>query len=306
MRGIKNKIAYFLMTIFLVLSTIFFVVRLTPGDPVERILGSEASEQEIIWYRTQLGLDRPILSQYIHFMTGFFSGDMGVSLFKKKPVSELLSSHLSSTFILASVCIFFSTILGTIGGLFSAAYKSGLPDMLLRTITLIFLSFPIFSLAPLLVLIFSIKLEIFPVSEWGSLSHLILPSMTLIIPLSSILIRVVRNKFLEEKSALWVLVLRSKGMGEKKIRMHILKVCLPTILNVVAIQLAVVLAGTMITESIFDIPGIGLLLFEAIQNRDYPVVQGVVVYSTVVYMMVYFLVDFINEQIDPRIKEVAN
>ena len=303
MKGIKERIVYFFATIFLVLSTIFFVVRLTPGDPVERILGPEANEEEISWYRIQLGLDQPVFSQYIRFMKGFFSGDMGVSLFKKKPVSILLSDHFTSTFILASICIFFSTILGITGGMFSAIHKSSFFDISLRIITLIFLSFPIFSLAPLLVLIFSIKLKILPVSEWNSIPHIILPSMTLIIPLSSILIRVVRNKYLEEVNALWVLVLRSKGMAEKKIRLHILRICLPTIFNVVAIQLAVVLAGTMITESIFDIPGIGLLLFEAIQNRDYPVVQGIVVYSTVVYMMVYFLVDFINEKIDPRIKE---
>ncbi|MCY4524940.1 MAG: ABC transporter permease [Halobacteriovoraceae bacterium] len=303
MKGIKNKVIYFFSTIFLVLTTIFFVIRLAPGDPVERILGDEASEKEISWYREQLGLDRPISSQYIHFMKGFFIGDMGLSLFKKKPVSKLLSDHLTSTLVLATICIFFSTILGILGGMFSAIYKSSLFDTLLRIISLIFLSFPIFSLAPLLVLVFSIKLNILPVSEWGGLSHMVLPSVTLIIPLASILTRVVRNKYLEEINALWVLVLRSKGMAEKKIRLHILKVCLPTILNVVAIQLAVVLAGTMITESIFDIPGVGLLLFESIQNRDYPVVQGVVVYSTIIYMVVYFLVDFINEQIDPRIKE---
>ena len=305
MKGIRDRIVYFIATVFLVLSTIFFVVRLAPGDPVERILGPEASEQEITWYRTQLGLDRPVLSQYTRFMTGLFSGDMGISLFKKMPVSTLLSEHFSSTFILASICVFFSTILGIIGGMFSAIYKSSFLDMSLRTITLIFLSFPIFSLAPLLVLFFSIKLELLPVSEWNSFSHMILPSLTLIIPLSSILTRVVRNKYLEEANALWVLVLRSKGIGEKKIRTHILRICLPTIFNVVAIQLAVVLAGTMITESIFDIPGIGMLLFEAIQNRDYPVIQGVVIYSTVVYMAVYFVVDFINEKIDPRIRETC-
>jgi peptide/nickel transport system permease protein len=114
--------------------------------------------------------------------------------------------------------------------------------------------------------------------------------------------RVTRNKFLEEYHAQWIMVIRSKGLSETQVLLRILKVCLPTILNVVAIQLSVVIAGTMITETIFDIPGMGSLLFEGIQNRDYPIVQGVIVYSTMMYMAIYFALEYINEQIDPRIK----
>jgi len=114
--------------------------------------------------------------------------------------------------------------------------------------------------------------------------------------------RVTRNKYLEEANSQWVMVTRSKGMGDASILLRILKVCLPTILNVVAIQLSVVITGTMITETIFDIPGMGSLLFDGIQNRDYPIVQGVIVYSTITYMLIYFLIDYINEKIDPRIQ----
>jgi peptide/nickel transport system permease protein len=149
-------------------------------------------------------------------------------------------------------------------------------------------------------LFFSIKLNLLPVSEWGELKHLILPIITLVIPLSAVVMRVTRNKYLEEINSQWVLVTRSKGMGDPGILIRVLKVCLPTILNVVSIQLSVVIAGTMITETIFDIPGMGSLLFDGIQNRDYPIVQGVIVYSTVTYMIIYFLIDFINERLDPR------
>ena len=291
------------MTVFFVLTTVFFVVRLAPGDPVERILGPEASREEIEWYRSQLKLDRPIWSQYMGFITGLFSGDMGESLFKKKKIVQLLKEHLPSTLILAMTSVLLSIPIGILGGMFCALYKSKKRDIIVRVISLMFLSFPIFSLAPLLVLIFAVKLGLFPVSEWNGFSHGVLPVLSLVIPLSSILIRVMRNKYLDEVDAPWVRVLYSKGLGEGKIRWHLLRVCLPTILNVVAVQLAVVLTGTMITESIFDIPGVGMLLFEGIQNRDYPIVQGVIAYSTLVYMVIYFLVDFLNEWIDPRIGE---
>jgi len=127
-----------------------------------------------------------------------------------------------------------------------------------------------------------------PVSEWGDLAHLILPVLTLMIPLSASVMRVSRNKYLEEFQAPWVVVTRSKGLGDVAILLRILKVCLPTILNVVAIQLSVVIAGTMITETIYDIPGMGSLLFDGIQSRDYPLVQGVIAYSTLMYMIIYF------------------
>jgi peptide/nickel transport system permease protein len=118
--------------------------------------------------------------------------------------------------------------------------------------------------------------------------------------LSAILSRVTRNKFLEESYELWSVVNRAKGLSEFQISLRILKVCLPTIFNIISIQLSSIIAGAMITETIFDIPGMGTLLFDAIQSRDYPIVQGVIIYSTTMYMLVYFAIDFINSKIDPR------
>tara|TARA_R110002072_G_scaffold534_1_gene3431 strand:+ start:42743 stop:43654 length:912 start_codon:yes stop_codon:yes gene_type:complete len=296
-----RKLLYSLVTIFLAITAIFFIIRLSPGDPIEKILGPEASVTDIEKYREQLGLNLSIGKQYINYLQGFFTGDLGESLFKKKSVVELLKTHLPPSVILAIVATFFSTIFGVILGVISAAKKSSGFDFSFRFISLLALSFPIFSLAPLLVLFFSIKLNWLPVSEWLSFKHGILPAITLIIPLSSVLSRVTRNKYLEEEHGPWVQVLTAKGMSDFSVILRVAKVCLPSVLNVVAIQLSVVLAGTMITETIFDIPGIGSLLFEGIQNRDYPVVQGIIIYSTVIYMGVYFLIDILNEFIDPRI-----
>jgi peptide/nickel transport system permease protein len=296
-----RKISYSLFTMFLAVTAIFVVLRATPGDPVEKILGPEAKKEEIVKLRSQLGLDQSLPIQFKNYLVGVVSGDMGESLFKKKEVTYLIKKHMGPTVILAFVSVGLAMVLGTMLGIWAGFKKSGAFDNISRVVSLVFLSFPIFSLAPILVFIFAIKLNILPVSEWGSLPQAILPIVTLVIPLSAVLMRVSRNKLLEESSAPWVQVLKSKGMSDIEILKRLTKVCMPTILNVVAIQLSVVLAGTMITETIFDIPGMGLLLFEGIQNRDYPIVQGVIIYSTVIYMGVYFVVDFINARIDPRI-----
>lgn len=297
-----RKILYSLFTMFLAVTAIFIVLRATPGDPVEKILGPEAKIEEIVKLRTQLGLDEPVIIQFKNYLVGMFSGDMGKSLFKNKDVTFLIKKHMGPTIVLAFVSVGLAMILGTMLGIWAGFKKSGLFDNVSRIVSLVFLSFPIFSLAPILVYIFAIKLNILPVSEWGTLSQSILPIITLVIPLSAVLMRVSRNKLLEESGAPWVQVLKSKGMTDVEILKRLTKVCMPTILNVVAIQLSVVLAGTMITETIFDIPGMGLLLFEGIQNRDYPIVQGVIIYSTVIYMGVYFIVDLVNAKIDPRIE----
>lgn len=297
-----KKIFYMIVTIFLAILFIFLIVRMAPGDPVERILGPNASLEEITKYRSQLNLDAPIFTQLKDYYLGIFRGELGKSLFKKKEVILLLKEHFPPTLIIAFFSISISTFIGIFWGLYSGFKHQKIFDGASRIISLLFLSCPIFSLAPLLVYLFSIKLGLFPVSEWGSGWHAFLPILTLVLPLSSILTRVMRNKYLEECNAPWVQVLYAKGLGEYAIQMRLVKVCLPTLFNVVAIQLSVVLAGTMITETIFDIPGMGMLLFEGIQNRDYPIVQGVIVYSTIIYMLIYFFVDLINEKIDPRIQ----
>lgn len=295
-----QKILYAIITIFVALTTIFFVIRLSPGDPVETVLGMKATQEEITKLKVQLGLDLPMPAQYGHYLLGLTRGDLGKTIFGNKDVKSLLKERMKPTVILASISVSLAAVIGIFFGIWAGYRKNKSFDKFSRLISLFALSFPIFSLAPLLVLIFSIKLNLLPVSEWGQLKHMILPIITLVIPLSSVVMRVTRNKYLEEVHSQWVMVTRSKGLSDIAILLRILKVCLPTILNVVSIQLSVVIAGTMITETIFDIPGMGSLLFDGIQNRDYPIVQGVIVYSTVTYMLIYFLIDYINEKLDPR------
>ncbi|MBC7712380.1 MAG: ABC transporter permease [Rhizobacter sp.] len=300
MSRLLQKAIYAFVTIFVALTAIFFVIRLSPGDPVETVLGGKATQQEMAKLKAQLGLDLPMHSQYKNYLIGLAHGDLGKTIFGNKDVKDQMKQRMAPTVILAATSVSFAAVIGIFLGIMAGYKKNKNFDKLSRLISLFALSFPIFSLAPLMVLIFSIKLNWLPVSEWGTFKHMVLPIITLVIPLSAIVMRVTRNKYLEEVHSQWVMVTRSKGLSDVAILLRILKVCLPTILNVVSIQLSVVIAGTMITETIFDIPGMGSLLFDGIQNRDYPIVQGVIVYSTVTYMIIYFLVDFINEKLDPR------
>ena len=288
------------MTIFVALTAIFFVIRLSPGDPIETVLGQKATQEEIIKLKTQLGLDLPLISQYKIFLKAVSKGDLGKSIFGAKDVKGLLKERMKPTIVVATISVSLAACIGMFLGVMAGFKKNRSFDKISRVISLFALSFPIFSLAPLLVLFFSITLNLFPVSEWGDLKHLFLPILALVIPLSAIVMRVTRNKYLEEVNSQWVMVLKAKGLGDVSILLRVLKVCLPTILNIVSIQLSAVIAGTMITETIFDIPGMGSLLFEGIQNRDYPIVQGVIIYSTVTYMLIYFIIDYVNEWIDPR------
>lgn len=301
MSEILRNLLNALVTIFLAITLIFIAIRAAPGDPVENILGPEATQEEIEDLRQQLSLNLPIHQQYVKYLKGLFKGELGESLYSAERVEVLILDNIAPTLIIAIFSITFSTIWGLLVGLYAGSNADTAKDRLVRVFSLLGLSFPIFSLAPLLILLFSIELNLLPVSEWGSVRHAILPILTLVIPLSTIVSRIVRTRFLEESNSLWVTVLKSKGMGQIDQNLRVIKVLMPTVLNIVAIQLSIVLAGTIITETIFDIPGIGMILFEGLQNRDYPVVQGVIIYSTIIYMAVYFFVDFLNKKLDPRI-----
>mgnify|MGYP003639355284 FL=1 len=300
---IKSLLKGFI-TAWFVATAAFFCLRLSPGDPVERILGAQARPEQIELYRTSLGLDLPMMTQYKVFLTNLVQLDWGKSLFKDKTVLELIREAMVPTATLAIIAVSLAFIFASLLGVYAAKNRGNIIDHLLRFLTLSALSFPIFSLAPILIILFAIQLGWLPVSELISPLHYILPCLSLIIPLTSVLSRVIRNQYLESRGEPWINVLKAKGLGDRAITLRIYKVCLPTILNVVSMQLSVVLAGAMITETIFDIPGLGKLLLGAIENRDYPLVQGLIIYTSLIYLLLYVITDIINAKIDPRLESV--
>lgn len=290
-------------TAWVVASAAFFCLRLSPGDPVERILGPQAKAEQIELYRQKLGLDLSMSKQYFNFMNDLVHLDWGKSLFKDRAVLEMISEAMLPTAKLAIISVTLSFFLASLIGVYAALSKGKWQDHVLRLGALGALAFPIFSLAPILIMIFSIWLGLLPVSELLSPIHYILPVLSLVIPLTSVLSRVVRNQFLELNKEPWIKVLLAKGLSENSVTLRIYKVCLPTIFNVVSMQLSVVLAGAMITETIFDIPGLGRLLLTAIENRDYPLVQGLIIYTSMIYLSLYVITDIINVKIDPRLEK---
>ncbi len=292
-----------LVTAWFVASAAFLCLRLSPGDPVERILGVQARPEQIEAFRQKLGLDLSMTQQYQKFAVGLVKLDWGKSLFKDKDVLTMIGDSLVPTAQLALIAIVLSFFFASFLGCYSAVLKGKWQDHLIRLFGLTSLSFPIFSLAPILIIVFSIKLGWLPVSELTTPLHYILPIITLVLPLTSVLTRVVRNQFLEASHEPWIAVLKAKGMSDISIYLRIYKVCLPTIMNLVSMQLSVILAGAMITETIFDIPGLGKLLLTAIENRDYPLVQGLIIYTSFIYLVLYVLTDILNLKIDPRLEQ---
>ena len=289
------------LTAFVVATLAFVSLRIAPGDPVERILGPNARMEQIQDYRERLGLNLPLTSQYMKFLRDFVQLNWGDSLFKNKPVLELISDAMTPTIKLALISVLIAFILASVIGVLAAIFRATILDHIIRVFTLSILSFPIFSLAPILIILFSIKLNWLPVSELNSLKHYFLPLMCLSLPMTCVLSRVIRNQYLETLHEPWIVVLKAKGMGALAIILRIYKVCLPTVINVVSLQLSVVLAGAMITETIFDIPGLGRLLLQSLENRDYPLVQGLIIYTSVIYLSLYAVNDYINRKIDPRL-----
>lgn len=303
MKAIIQKLLKLLFSVWFCVTLVFFSIRLAPGDPVERILGPDAKQEQIVAYRTQLGLDRSFHAQYFSFLKSVVVGDFGKSLFSKKEVIDLVGQRIFPTTMIAFSSVIIAFFLGSVWGVSAAIANRVWKDILIRMSALLVLSIPVFSLSPLLVSLFSIKLNIFPVSGWGSFRHVVLPVMSLALPLGAVLSRVARNRYLEEKNGPWVQVLRAKGLPDLQIVKRIFRVSLSSVVTVSSIQLSIVLAGTLVTETIYDIPGVGSLLYGSIQNRDYPVIQALIVYTCSIYLFVYFLSELINEKIDPRLKE---
>ncbi len=293
-----------LVTAWFVASVAFLCLRLSPGDPVERILGAQARPEQIELYRSRLGLDQTLSNQYGNFLVGLVTLEWGSSLFRDKPVLEMIGEAFIPTAQLAVIAIVLAMLIGSFVGIYAALKKGTWADHIIRLGSLVTLAFPIFSLGPLLIVLFAIKLSWLPVSELISVKHYILPLLSLTLPLSSVLSRIVRNQYLEMKNEPWSTVLKAKGLADPAIIWRIYKVCLPTVLNVVSLQLSVILAGAMITETIFDIPGLGRLLLTSIENRDYPLVQGLIIYTSFIYLILYMMTDLLNRHIDPRLRQL--
>ncbi|MGD8556507.1 MAG: ABC transporter permease [Chromatiales bacterium] len=292
-----------LVTLLGVVSLVFFLIHLIPGDPVEYILGDSARPADREALRAELGLDRPLPVQYADYLSGLIRFDLGNSLHSKQPVSALLLERLPATLKLSLFAFLLAILIALPLGVLAATRSGTFWDSGAMTLSLLGVSIPNFWLGPMLILLFSLWLGLTPVSGMDQPGSVVLPAITLGVSLAAILARMVRSSLLEVLGEDYIRTARAKGVSEQRIVwQHALGNALLPVITLLGLQFGALLAGSVITEKVFSWPGIGLLLIDAIQQRDYPVVQGTVLLIAVCYLIVNRLTDLLYRVVDPRVR----
>ena len=301
-RYLIQRSLLFLPTLFGALTLVFFLIHLVPGDPIEIMLGETASAADKEELRRSLALDQPLMVQYRNFLTGLLSGDLGRSLYEQSGVTDLIRTRLPATIELTLCAMAMAIIISFPLATLAACNKGSWIDRGSLLFSLLGLSLPNFWLGPLLMIIFSIQLGWTPVSGRGGIDHLLLPSLTLGLGMAAILTRILRTSLLQVTNEDYVRTARAKGLSEKVVWFkHTLRNALLSVITIMSLQVGSLLAGSIITETIFSWPGIGRLTVQAIQSRDYPLVQGCVLVIATSYLLVNLLTDIFYQLADPRI-----
>ena len=302
-RYISIRLLFAIPALWLILTMVFLLAHIVPGDPVAQMLGEGARAEDLTQLRHALGLDLPLPVQYGRYLSGVLHGNLGESFRFQQPVLKVVAEHYPATLELALVALLICALIGIPAGVLAAHKRGERTDHAVAVLTLFGLSVPNFALGPVLILLFSVVLGWLPVSGRGGISHLILPAFTLGAALAAILTRMVRTSVIEELSADYVRTARAKGVSESGVLFrHALRNALIPILTILGLQFGTLLAGTIVTESIFSWPGIGRLAVQAIGARDYPLLQGCILLIAVSYVFVNLLTDLIYAVVDPRVR----
>jgi peptide/nickel transport system permease protein len=302
-RYISLRLLFAIPSLWLIVTMVFMLAHIVPGDPVQQMLGEGARAEDLQQLRHSLGLDVPVLAQYRHYLAGVVRGDLGESFRFQEPVTRVVLSHYPATLELAIVALLVCIAIGIPAGLLAAERRGTSTDRAVGVFTLLGLSVPSFALGPVLILVFSVILGWLPVSGRGGPLRLILPAITLGAALAAILTRMVRISVIEELSSDYVRTARAKGLSPSAVLFrHAFRNALIPILTILGLQFGTLLAGTIVTETIFSWPGIGRLTVQAIGARDYPLLQGCIILIAVSYVFVNLLTDAVYALVDPRVR----
>ena len=310
MKQILTRLALTLPVVWLVVSLVFLLIHLVPGDPILQMLGDGATPADISALRHQYGLDQPLLTQYLHYWNGVLHGDLGSSIRLRATVFNLISARYPYTLVLTLTALGFGLALSLPAGILAAVRRGRWLDQLLSVVSLFGLSVPGLALGPILILIFSIQLGWMPVSGANSgggrsidWHYLVLPSIAMGASLAAILTRMIRTAMLEELGQDYIRTARAKGISETAVVCrHALPNALVPIVTVVGLQFGALLAGAIVTETIFSWPGLGRLTVSAISNRDYALVQGCLLSIGLTYVLVNLLTDVVYRWVNPRMR----
>ena len=293
-----------LLVILGVVCLVFLLIHLIPGDPVDVMLGESARPADRAALRVDLGLDQPMGRQLADYLSGVAQLDLGDSLHSGLPVVQLLAERLPATLQLAIAALVCALLLALPLGILAAVKRGSAWDMTAMGFSTLGVSIPNFWLGPLLILLFSLTLGWTPVSGRESASSLVLPALTLGTGFAAILARMIRSSLLEVLNEDFVRTARAKGLAERQVLWrHAMRNAWLPVLTLIGVQLGALLGGAVVTEVVFDWPGIGSLMIDAIQRRDYPVVQGCVLFVSLSYVLVNTLTDLLYGVADPRTRQ---
>ena len=303
-RLLTQRLLYTIPVLWLVVSVVFVMIHLVPGDPIQQMLGEGAPAADIQAARHAYGLDVPIGRQYINYWKGVLHGDLGKSLRFNESVTKLIEARYPFTLRLTLASLAVALLLSIPAGVRSARRRNRWEDRAISFVSLLGLSFPNFALGPVLILFFAIYLGLLPVSGSGTPAHLVLPAITMGGALAAILTRMVRTAMLEELGQDYIRTARAKGLPERTVvYKHALRNAMVPVLTVVGLQFGALLAGAIVTETIFSWPGIGRLTITAISNRDYFLVEGCILVIGLTYVAANFLTDLLYSLANPRIRQ---
>jgi ABC-type dipeptide/oligopeptide/nickel transport system permease component len=303
LKSLLQRLAYTVPVLWLVVSIVFLLIHIVPGDPVEQMLGEGARPGDIAALRHSYGLDLPLHTQYLHYWRGVLHGDLGHSIRLNDSVTHLVLTRYPFTVELTAAALIVALLLAIPAGILAARHRGRAQDHLVGVVSLLGLSFPAFALGPILMILVSIKLGWLPVSGAGDLAHLVLPAVTMGAALAAILTRMVRTSMLEELNQDYIRTARAKGLPERiVVYKHALRNAMIPVLTLIGLQFGALLAGAIVTEKLFSWPGIGQLTVSAIENRDYPLLQGCILGIGLTYVLVNLATDVMYMVINPRIR----
>ncbi len=302
-RFLIRRIVEAILVIFAISLITFFILNIIPGDPVELMLGEFATPETIEQVRHQMGLDQPVWKQYIDWLVNMLHGDFGTSYFQRVPVSSLIFSSFMVTLRLAVFAYLLAIVIGLVFGILAAVFHNRFIDRFLMTIAVAGISAPNFWVAIILQIIFGLTLKWFPIAGIGSWQCYVLPAIALGTRYAASIARITRTNMLEVKQQDYIRTAEAKGLSSWSVTMgHAFRNALIPVITVAGSDLGNILAGSMLIEKVFSIPGIGKLLVDCITQRDLPLIEGGVMYIATICVVIYLIVDILYAVVDPRIR----
>lgn len=311
LRYIIQRIVGMVLVMALVVTIVFVIVRVTPGDPAAVMLGPDATSQDVAQLRSRLGLDHSILTQYLLYFAELLRGDLGQSIFLNMPVGSALLERAEPTFFLTLMSLAIASVIALPIGIYSAYRRGSVVDQVATALAMFAASIPGFWLGLILMQVFAVRLQILPVSGYGGpdagfierMRHLVLPAVALGLVSSALILRFTRASMLDVLEDDYVRTARAKGLSERRVVVgHALKNALIPILTVIGLTAAVLISGAVVTETVFGLPGVGNLVVSAVLRRDYPVIQGALLIVAGLYVLINFAIDMLYLAIDPRVR----